>query len=87
LAVALARGDRVITPSNFAAAPLVARYNIPRERLTIIPRGIDIDAFDPAAVKRRTDRDLAPGVASSAGDADPARSRAHCALEWATHSA
>jgi glycosyltransferase involved in cell wall biosynthesis len=49
-AAALARGDWVITPSNFAAAPLVARYNIPRERLTIIPRSIDIAAFDPAAV-------------------------------------
>src|SRR5207302_10896619 len=32
---ALARGDRVITPSNFAAAPVMARYNLPRERLTI----------------------------------------------------
>jgi len=49
-AAALTRGDWVITPSNFAAAPLVTRYNIPRERLTIIPRSIDIDAFDPAAV-------------------------------------
>jgi glycosyltransferase involved in cell wall biosynthesis len=47
---ALARGDWVITPSNFAAAPIMARYNIPRERLTIIPRSIDIAAFDPAAV-------------------------------------
>jgi glycosyltransferase involved in cell wall biosynthesis len=47
---ALARGDWVITPSNFAAAPLVARYNIPRERLTIIPRSIDTATFDPAAV-------------------------------------
>ena len=40
----------MITPSNFAAAPLVARYNIPRERLTIIPRSIDTAAFDPAVV-------------------------------------
>ncbi|TMJ91074.1 MAG: glycosyltransferase family 4 protein [Alphaproteobacteria bacterium] len=49
-AAALTRGDWVITPSNFAAAPVVARYNIPRERLTIIPRSIDIAVFDPAAV-------------------------------------
>ena len=33
-AAALARGDRVITPSNFAAAPVMARYDLPRERLT-----------------------------------------------------
>jgi glycosyltransferase involved in cell wall biosynthesis len=49
-AAALARGDWVITPSNFAAAPILARHNIPRERLTIVPRSIDIAAFDPAAV-------------------------------------
>jgi glycosyltransferase involved in cell wall biosynthesis len=47
----LARADWVVTPSNFAAAPMVARYNIPRERLTIIPHSIDIDAFDAAAVE------------------------------------
>lgn len=47
---ALARGDWVITPSNFAAAPVMTRYKIPPERLTIIPRSIDIAAFDPAAV-------------------------------------
>jgi glycosyltransferase involved in cell wall biosynthesis len=49
---ALARGDRVITPSNFAAAPVMARYDLPRERLTVIPRSIDTAAFDPAAVGR-----------------------------------
>ena len=47
----LARGDRVITPSNFAAAPVMARHDLPRERLTIIPRSIDTTAFDPAAVE------------------------------------
>src|SRR5262249_32170576 len=47
---ALARGDRVITPSNYAAAPIMARYELPRERLTIIPRSIDTAAFNPAAV-------------------------------------
>jgi glycosyltransferase involved in cell wall biosynthesis len=40
----------VITPSNFAAAPVMARHKIPRERVTIIPRSIDVAAFDPAAV-------------------------------------
>jgi glycosyltransferase involved in cell wall biosynthesis len=47
---ALARGDRVITPSNFAAAPVMARYDLPRDRLTVIPRSIDTATFDPAAV-------------------------------------
>jgi glycosyltransferase involved in cell wall biosynthesis len=47
---ALARGDRVITPSNFAAAPVMKRFALPRERLTVIPRSIDTETFDPAAV-------------------------------------
>jgi glycosyltransferase involved in cell wall biosynthesis len=47
---ALARGDWVIAPSNFAAAPVMARHKIPLERVTIIPRSIDVAAFDPAAV-------------------------------------
>jgi glycosyltransferase involved in cell wall biosynthesis len=41
----------VITPSNFAAAPVIARHDLPRERLTVIPRSIDIAAFNPAAVE------------------------------------
>ncbi|MFL6796362.1 MAG: glycosyltransferase [Xanthobacteraceae bacterium] len=47
---ALARGDRVITPSEFAAASVMERYRLPRERLTVIPRSIDTAAFNPAAV-------------------------------------
>jgi glycosyltransferase involved in cell wall biosynthesis len=47
---ALARGHRVITPSNFAAAPVMRRFDLPRERLTVIPRSIDTETFDPAAV-------------------------------------
>jgi glycosyltransferase involved in cell wall biosynthesis len=49
-ASALARGDRVITPSNFAAVPVMKRFDLPRERLTVIPRSIDTGTFDPAAV-------------------------------------
>jgi glycosyltransferase involved in cell wall biosynthesis len=49
-ASALARGDRVITPSNLAAAPVMKRFDLPRERLTVIPRSIDTQTFDPAAV-------------------------------------
>src|ERR1700716_3213409 len=30
---ALARGDRVIAPSNYAAAPVMARYDLPPERI------------------------------------------------------
>jgi glycosyltransferase involved in cell wall biosynthesis len=47
---ALARGDRVITPSSYAAGPVMERFDLPRERLTIIPRSVDTAIFDPAAV-------------------------------------
>src|SRR5438067_11702557 len=49
-ASALARGDRVITPSQFAAAPVIGRYGLARERLTVIPRSINTATFNPAAV-------------------------------------
>jgi glycosyltransferase involved in cell wall biosynthesis len=46
----LARGDRIIAPSSFAAMPMMQRFDIARERITVVPRGIDTAAFDPAAV-------------------------------------
>ncbi|HEY7662282.1 MAG TPA: glycosyltransferase [Xanthobacteraceae bacterium] len=47
---ALARGDRMIAPSSYAAAPIAARHGLAPDRITIIPRSIDTAAFDPAAV-------------------------------------
>jgi len=49
---ALAQGDRIIAPSNYAAQPIMQRYGIPPEQITIIPRSIDTAAFDPAAVRQ-----------------------------------
>ncbi len=49
-ASALARGDRVITPSQFAAAPVIERHGLARDRLTVIPRSINTATFNPAAV-------------------------------------
>ena len=49
-ASSLARGDRVIAPSSFVANVMMKRYRIPRERITVVPRGIDTATFDPAAV-------------------------------------
>jgi glycosyltransferase involved in cell wall biosynthesis len=48
---ALTQGDRVIASSHYAAAPMMKRYRIPPEQLTVIPRGIDTALFDPAAVR------------------------------------
>lgn len=47
---ALARGDRIITPSRYAAAPVMQRFRVPRERITVIPRSIQTGTYDPRAV-------------------------------------
>jgi glycosyltransferase involved in cell wall biosynthesis len=47
---ALARGDRIIAPSSYAATPMMERFGIARERVTVVPRSIDTAMFDPAAI-------------------------------------
>ncbi len=42
----LARGDRIIAPSSYAATPVIERYGMPREQITVVPRSIDTDVFD-----------------------------------------
>jgi len=49
-ASALAHGDRIIAPSNYAAAPIIERFAVPPEHITIVPRVIDTATYDPAAV-------------------------------------
>jgi glycosyltransferase involved in cell wall biosynthesis len=46
----MARGDRVIAISRFIAELIEARHHTPRERIRIIPRGVDPRRFDPSAV-------------------------------------
>ena len=47
---ALAQGDRIIAPSNYAAVPIIKRYRVSPEQITIIPRSIDTAAYHPRAV-------------------------------------
>jgi len=47
---AVSSGDRVIVHSEYDARPMVERYHVPPENVKVIPRGIDINMFDPAAV-------------------------------------
>jgi glycosyltransferase involved in cell wall biosynthesis len=47
---ALAQGDRIIAPSNYAATPIIDRYHVSPEQITIVPRVIDTATYDPAAV-------------------------------------
>jgi glycosyltransferase involved in cell wall biosynthesis len=46
----LARGDRIIAPSNYAATPVMERLGIAREQITVIPRSVDTRLFDPQDV-------------------------------------
>jgi len=49
-AAALAQGDRVIAPSNYAAVPIMERYGLRTEQITVVPRVIDTAVYDPLAV-------------------------------------
>jgi len=46
----MARGDLVIANSRFTAELIRVRHGTPEERLRVIHRGVDLAAFDPAAV-------------------------------------
>jgi glycosyltransferase involved in cell wall biosynthesis len=46
----MAKGDMVIANSNFTREHVLREYHLPFERVTAIPRGVDLAAFDPSAV-------------------------------------
>ncbi|MEO0399352.1 MAG: glycosyltransferase family 4 protein [Pseudomonadota bacterium] len=48
----MTRADRVIANSEFTAASIRAGGNVAKDRLVVIPRGADIDRFNPAVVDR-----------------------------------
>ena len=54
----LARGHRVIAPSNYASRAIIERYKIAPDRVSVIPRAVDTAAFDPAAVSNDRIEDL-----------------------------
>jgi len=46
----MARGKRVIAISHFIADHVQAQYGVGPDRLRMVPRGVDLDAFDPMRV-------------------------------------
>ena len=46
----MARGDRVIAISDFVADHAATVYGVGRDRLRTIPRGVDLEVFDPNRV-------------------------------------
>ena len=55
----MARGDRVIAVSEHVAAHVRERYGVADDRLRVIPRGIDLDAFAAETVARERIEGLA----------------------------
>ena len=47
----MARGERVIAISEFVAGRIARDYGVEPARLRTIPRGADLDAFDPQSVR------------------------------------
>jgi glycosyltransferase involved in cell wall biosynthesis len=46
----MTRGERVIAISEFIADHLQQNYQVPRDRIRVVPRGVDLARFDPARV-------------------------------------
>jgi glycosyltransferase involved in cell wall biosynthesis len=46
----MARGDVVIANSNFTAEHIRATHAFAADRITVIPRGVDVDVFSPAVI-------------------------------------
>ncbi|MDD3029448.1 MAG: glycosyltransferase family 4 protein [Alphaproteobacteria bacterium] len=46
----MAKGDRVIAISDFVASYATSVYGVDPRRLRVIPRGVDIESFDPEKV-------------------------------------
>jgi glycosyltransferase involved in cell wall biosynthesis len=46
----MTRGDLVIANSDYTRAHVLAEHGLPPEKVVAIPRGVDLDRFDPAAV-------------------------------------
>lgn len=44
----MARGDRVIAISNHIADHILKNYSVNPDHVRVIPRGVDVDGFDPA---------------------------------------
>jgi glycosyltransferase involved in cell wall biosynthesis len=48
----MAKGDTVIANSQFTREHILANYDVDPEKVIAIPRGADLDIFDPAKVSR-----------------------------------
>jgi O-antigen biosynthesis alpha-1,2-mannosyltransferase len=64
LSEAVFRADHVITPSRYTAEQLIRRLEVPREKITVIPEGVDLPAVNLAGEARARMRERLTGAAS-----------------------
>jgi len=76
----MARGDVVIANSLYTARLIVDRYHTPPERITVIHRGVDAGAFDPARIGN--DRIAALRASWGVGAGDPVILQAARLTRW-----
>jgi glycosyltransferase involved in cell wall biosynthesis len=50
---ALTRGDRVVATSSYVAGRIIERFDIPPDRVAVVPRSVDTRSFDPASIDVR----------------------------------
>ncbi|MEY3233243.1 glycosyltransferase family 4 protein [Aquidulcibacter sp.] len=55
----MARGDRVIANSGYTRDHVLEEHQIDPDRIEVIYRGVDVDAFDPQAVSHKRREELA----------------------------
>lgn len=64
----MARGDAVIANSRYTADLIRVRHRPPENTLHVVPRGIDLNAFDPANVSKERFSKLAQAWGLAHGD-------------------
>jgi glycosyltransferase involved in cell wall biosynthesis len=64
----MAKGDIVIANSEYTRSFILHEYDIKPERVVAIPRGVDLDRFDPAGVDRAKVAQVRAGWGLRGGD-------------------
>lgn len=67
----MARGDVVIANSEFTRAHVLAEHRIDPAKIVTIPRGVDVAAFDPAAIAPERIAAVRASLGLAPGDARP----------------
>ena len=65
----MARGDLVIANSQFTADHIFKEHMLPKDKIRVIPRGVDMERFDPARIPTQAAKTLRRNWGVKAGQA------------------